>query len=214
MPGYHVHPVRLAMPALMLKRFTDVVLTGIVLVPAAPLMALIAVAIKLDSRGPIFFRQRRVGLGGREFMMWKFRSMLPEAEAEQAKIAHLNSYPDPRLFKLRNDPRITRVGRWLRRFSLDELPQLINVLAGEMSLVGPRPPLPAEVGRYEPRHFVRLSVVPGLTGPWQVGGRNLISDFEEVVRMERNYVDSWSLSVDLSILAKTVGVVISGKGAY
>jgi lipopolysaccharide/colanic/teichoic acid biosynthesis glycosyltransferase len=214
MSGYHVHPIRLAMPALLLKRATDVVLTCVGLVFAAPFMVLIAILIKLDSRGPVFFRQRRVGLGGREFMMWKFRSMLPEAEAEQAKIAHLNAYSDPRLFKMRNDPRVTRVGRVLRRFSMDELPQLLNVLAGDMSLVGPRPPLPAEVGRYEPRHFVRLTVVPGLTGPWQVGGRNLIGDFEEIVNMERRYVDSWSLRLDLAIMAKTVGVVISGKGAY
>jgi lipopolysaccharide/colanic/teichoic acid biosynthesis glycosyltransferase len=198
----------------MLKRATDVVLTLVGLVFASPLLLISPIAIRLDSRGPVFFRQRRVGLGGREFMMWKFRSMLPEAEAEQEKIAHLNPYPDRRVFKVRHDPRVTRVGRFLRRFSLDELPQLFNVLAGEMSLVGPRPPLPAEVGRYEPRHFVRLSVVPGLTGPWQVGGRNLIEDFEEIVRLERDYVDSWSLSLDLLIMAKTVGVVITGKGAY
>jgi lipopolysaccharide/colanic/teichoic acid biosynthesis glycosyltransferase len=206
--------LRLAMPALLFKRATDLLMTVVGLVFAAPLMLLIALAIKLDSRGPVFFRQRRVGLGGRDFMMWKFRSMQPEAEAEQARLAHLNAYPDRRLFKVRDDPRITRVGRVLRRFSLDELPQLFNVMAGDMSLVGPRPPLPAEVGRYEPRHFVRLSVVPGLTGPWQVGGRNLIQDFEQIVTMERGYIDNWSLSLDLAIMARTVGVVISGKGAF
>jgi len=214
LPGYHVHPARLGMPALVLKRATDLVLTVVGLVVCAPLMALIAAAIKIDSRGPVFFRQRRVGLGGRDFMMWKFRSMTHEAEVKRAQISHLNAYADGRLFKLRDDPRITRVGRVLRRFSLDELPQLINVLAGEMSLVGPRPPVPIEVGRYEPRHFVRLSVVPGLTGPWQVGGRNLITDFEEVVRLEREYIDDWSLRLDLKIMAKTVGVVLSGRGAY
>jgi exopolysaccharide biosynthesis polyprenyl glycosylphosphotransferase len=214
MPGYHVHPMRLAMPALLFKRVTDLAFTCFGLVFAAPLMVIVAIAIKVDSpRGPVFFRQRRVGLGGREFMMWKFRSMTPEAEAEVLKLEHLNHYIDAPLFKVFNDPRVTTVGRFLRRFSLDELPQLFNVLAGDMSLVGPRPPLPAEVGRYEPRHFVRLSVIPGLTGPWQVGGRNLIQDFEEVVRLERTYVDSWSLSLDLAIMAKTVGVVLSGKGA-
>jgi len=202
------------MPALLLKRATDLVLTSLGLVVCAPLMAAIAVAIKLDSPGPVFFRQRRVGLGGREFLMWKFRSMALEAERQQDDVAHLNPYSDGRLFKLRDDPRVTRVGRWLRRFSLDELPQLLNVLAGDMSLVGPRPPIPVEVRKYESRHFVRLSVVPGLTGPWQVNGRNLITDFEEVVRLERSYIDEWSLKLDLRIMTKTVGVVLSGKGAY
>jgi exopolysaccharide biosynthesis polyprenyl glycosylphosphotransferase len=214
LPGYHMHPARLGMPALALKRVTDLVFTIAGLVVCAPLMGLVALAIKLDSRGPVFFRQRRVGLGGRDFMMWKFRSMMHEAEGKRGQIAHLNAYVDGRLFKLRDDPRVTRVGRVLRRFSLDELPQLFNVLAGEMSLVGPRPPIPLEVGRYEPRHFVRLSVVPGLTGPWQVNGRNLITDFEEVVRLEREYIDDWSLRLDLRIMAKTVGVVLSGRGAY
>jgi len=214
LPGYRVHPARLGMPALLLKRATDLAFTTAGLVVCAPLMGLVAAAIKLDSRGPVFFRQRRVGLGGREFMMWKFRSMSLEAERQQEGIAYLNPYADGRLFKLRDDPRITRVGRLLRRFSLDELPQLFNVLSGDMSLVGPRPPVPSEVGRYEPRHFVRLSVVPGLTGPWQVNGRNLITDFEEVVRLERSYIDEWSLKLDLRIMTKTVGVVLSGKGAY
>ena len=140
--------------------------------------------------------------------------MALQAEEQCDEIAHLNPYSDGRLFKLRDDPRVTRVGKMLRRFSLDELPQLFNVLAGEMSLVGPRPPIPAEVARYEPRHFVRLSVVPGLTGPWQVGGRNLITDFEEVVRLERSYINEWSFALDLKIMAKTVGVVLSGEGAY
>jgi exopolysaccharide biosynthesis polyprenyl glycosylphosphotransferase len=214
LPAYHVHPARLAMPALMLKRATDLALTTTGLVAAAPLMGLIALAIKLDSRGPVFYRQQRVGLGGRLFTMWKFRSMVQEADETRDSIAHLNSYGDDRLFKLPRDPRITRVGRLLRRFSLDELPQLINVLLGDMSLVGPRPPLPSEVGKYEPRHFVRLSVVPGMTGPWQVNGRNLITDFEEIVSLEKGYVEAWSLSVDLQIMVRTVGVVLSGKGAY
>ena len=214
LPAYHVHPARIAVPSLLLKRATDLLLTTIGLALGAPLMALIAIAIKLDSRGPVFYRQRRVGLGGREFLMWKFRSMSIEADDDIDSIAHLNCYRDGRLFKLQRDPRVTRVGRVLRRFSLDELPQLLNVLTGDMSLVGPRPPLPREVGRYEPRHFVRLSVVPGMTGPWQVNGRNLITDFEEIVRLEKGYVEAWSLAVDLQIMFRTVGVVLSGKGAY
>ena len=214
LPAYHLHPVRLELPALMLKRASDLLLAGVGLVVAAPLLVLIAAAIKVESRGPVFFRQRRVGLGGREFMMWKFRSMLNEAESRREDIAHLNAYGDARLFKLRDDPRITRVGRLLRRFSLDELPQLFNIIRGEMSLVGPRPPLPSEVRHYESHHFVRLSVVPGLTGPWQISGRNLITDFEEVVRLERSYIETWSLRTDLLIMLRTGVVVLSGRGAY
>jgi exopolysaccharide biosynthesis polyprenyl glycosylphosphotransferase len=213
-PAYQLHPARLELPELALKRATDLVFAGIGLVLSAPLMLLVAVAIKAESRGPVFFRQRRVGVGGREFMMWKFRSMYHEAEHRQHEIAHLNPYEDARLFKLPRDPRITRVGRALRRFSLDELPQLFNILMGQMSLVGPRPPLPSEVKRYEQRHYVRLSVVPGLTGPWQVNGRNLITNFEEVVSLEREYIENWSLRADLAIMLRTVGVVFSGKGAY
>jgi exopolysaccharide biosynthesis polyprenyl glycosylphosphotransferase len=213
-PAYQLHPARLELPALILKRASDLILASIGLVLTSPLMLLIGLAIKIESRGPVFFRQRRVGLGGREFMMWKFRSMTREAELQQQEIAHLNAYDDPRLFKLPRDPRITRVGRLLRRFSLDELPQLFNILAGDMSLVGPRPPLPSEVKRYESHHLIRLSVVPGLTGPWQVNGRNLITNFEEVVRLERDYIEQWSLRSDIEIIVRTLGVVISGKGAY
>jgi exopolysaccharide biosynthesis polyprenyl glycosylphosphotransferase len=214
LPAYQLHPARLELPALILKRATDLILATLGVIIAAPFMLLIAVFIKTEAPGPVFFRQRRVGLGGREFMMWKFRSMYHEAESRQHEIAHLNPYEDNRLFKLPRDPRITRVGRVLRRLSLDELPQLFNVLAGDMSLVGPRPPLPSEVKRYESRHYIRLSVVPGLTGPWQVNGRNLITDFEEVVRLERNYIENWSLRSDIEIMVRTIGVVLSGRGAY
>jgi exopolysaccharide biosynthesis polyprenyl glycosylphosphotransferase len=213
-PAYYVHPLRLELPSLLLKRATDLVFAVLGLVVAIPLILVIGACIKLESRGPVFFRQRRVGLGGREFWMWKFRSMYHEAESRREDIAHLNEYGDHRLFKLRGDPRITRVGRLLRRFSLDELPQVFNILVGQMSFVGPRPPLPSEVQHYEPHHFVRLSVVPGLTGPWQVNGRNLIRDFEEVVRLERNYIETWSLRSDIEIILRTFGVVIEGKGAY
>ncbi|HVX40769.1 MAG TPA: sugar transferase [Gemmatimonadaceae bacterium] len=214
LPGFRVHPARLTLPWLVVKRFADVVLTVLGLIVCLPVMGVIALAIKLDSRGPVFFRQRRVGVGGREFDIWKFRSMSVEAESKREEIAHLNPYTDGRLFKLRRDPRVTRVGRWLRRFSLDELPQLFNVLRGDMSLVGPRPPLPSEVRSYEARHYIRLSVVPGLTGPWQVGGRNLITDFEHVVRLERDYIERWSLRLDLRIMFKTIFVVLKGEGAY
>lgn len=214
LPGFWLHPVRLEVPSLLVKRIMDLVITAILLLVAIPLITFIGLLIKLESRGPVFFRQRRVGLGGKEFTMWKFRSMHEEAERDHANVAGQNHYADSRLFKLRDDPRITRVGKWLRRFSLDELPQLFNVLAGEMSLVGPRPPLPSEVRSYEQRHFVRLTVVPGMTGPWQVSGRNLITDFEEVVRLEREYVETWSYRLDLKIMARTIGVILSGEGAY
>jgi exopolysaccharide biosynthesis polyprenyl glycosylphosphotransferase len=214
LPAYQLHPTRLELPSLIVKRVTDLVLATLMLIVAIPLMALIAISIKVESRGSVFFRQRRVGLGGREFMMWKFRSMHHEADARREEILHLNTYRDVKLFKSPDDPRITRVGRVLRRFSLDELPQLFNILAADMSLVGPRPPLPCEVESYEPRHLVRLTVVPGLTGPWQVNGRNLITDFEEVVRLEREYIESWSLRSDIEIILRTVVVVLSGKGAY
>jgi exopolysaccharide biosynthesis polyprenyl glycosylphosphotransferase len=212
--GFWIHPVRLEVPSLLVKRAADIVLTTLLILLTSPLFVLIAIGIKIDSRGPVFFRQRRVGLGGREFTMWKFRSMEDQAEERNDGLAHLNPYPDARLFKLARDPRITRVGKWLRRYSLDELPQFYNVIVGDMSLVGPRPPIPAEVLKYEQRHFVRLTVVPGITGPWQIGGRNLVTDFEEVVRLERDYIENWSLRLDLEIMGKTLGVMLSGEGAY
>jgi exopolysaccharide biosynthesis polyprenyl glycosylphosphotransferase len=213
-PLLHVFPSKLRVPSLMIKRCFDWVAAVAAVIVAAPLMALIALAIRIDSPGPVFFRQERVGRNGRRFRIWKFRSMQAGADLSQAELAHMNAYGDPRLFKMPDDPRVTRVGRFLRRSSLDELPQLFNVLTGEMSLVGPRPPLPCEVDEYEPHHLVRLAVVPGITGPWQVNGRNLITDFEEVVRMERAYINSWSIWSDLKILARTLPVVISGEGAY
>ncbi|MDQ3521979.1 MAG: sugar transferase [Gemmatimonadota bacterium] len=213
-PVLRLHPARLEFPALLLKRVFDVAGASLALILAAPLMLLIALAVKLDSPGPVFFRQRRVGVGGRTFTIWKFRCMFQDAEDRKHELAHLNIYGNPRLFKLPNDPRVTRMGGFLRRSSLDELPQLFNVLFGDMSLVGPRPPIPSEVDSYEPHHYERLSVVPGITGPWQVGGRNLITDFEVVVQMERAYISSWSLLLDAKILFRTFGVVFRGWGAY
>lgn len=213
-PLLHLYPARLEVPSLLVKRVFDLVVALILVVLAAPLLVAIAAAIKLDSRGPVFFRQVRVGLGGRLFTIWKFRSMYADSDHRKGELESQNAYGDSRLFKMPRDPRITRVGRFLRRSSLDELPQLFNVLLGHMSLVGPRPPLPKEVALYEPHHFDRLAVVPGITGPWQVGGRNLITDFEKVVRMERAYIQSWSLVLDAKILLRTIKVVITGEGAY
>jgi lipopolysaccharide/colanic/teichoic acid biosynthesis glycosyltransferase len=195
------------------KRLVDTALTALGLLLVAPLLALIALVIKCDSQGPVFFRQTRAGVGGKPFEMLKFRTMRVGADAEKHLLQHLNEYPDPRLFKIKNDPRITRVGRILRRTSLDELPQLWNVLRGDMSLVGPRPCVPEELRHYSQHHLSRLFVIPGITGPWQVGGRNRILDFEEVIRLETEYIESWSLAKDLLILLKTIPTLFR-RGAY
>ncbi len=176
-----------------------------------PVMLSVALAVRLTSRGPALFRQVRVGLGGRHFVMWKFRTMIVDAEDRLHDVLHLNEQ-DGVLFKIRNDPRVTSVGRHLRRWSLDELPQLWNVIRGDMSIVGPRPPLPTEVERYDHHVRRRLLVKPGLTGLWQVGGRAGVS-WEEAVRLDLYYVENWSLSMDGMILAKTVTAVLRGQGA-
>ena len=178
----------------------------------SPVMLLIAIAITLDSRGSVFFRQTRTGLGGKPFELVKFRSMVPAAEELLVDLTDRNEGAGA-LFKIRRDPRITRVGRLLRRLSLDEIPQLWNVVRGQMSLVGPRPPLPSEVERYGDDVRRRLLVKPGLTGLWQVSGRSDLT-WEESVRLDLYYVENWSFAFDLMILARTVGAVVAGRGAY
>jgi lipopolysaccharide/colanic/teichoic acid biosynthesis glycosyltransferase len=175
-------------------------------------MLVAAALVKLHDRGPVFFRQRRVGRDGREFGMVKFRSMVVEADRMLDNIRHLNE-SDNILFKVKNDPRVTPVGRVLRKFSIDELPQLFNVLRGEMSLVGPRPPLAKEVAEYESDVHRRLLVRPGMTGLWQVSGRSQLS-WDETVRLDLYYVDNWSMMTDLVIMAKTVKAVLASRGAY
>jgi len=197
---------------LAIKRAMDFTLAALGLIIAAPLMALIAVLIKLDSPGPVLFSQVRVGRGGRLFTLYKFRSMRLGAEAEQPRLLDRNEATGP-LFKIRDDPRLTRVGRWLRRLSLDELPQLYNVLRGEMSLVGPRPPIPAEVEQYEEWHRKRLEVAPGVTGLWQVSGRSDLT-FDEMVMLDLFYAENWTLGLDIKILLRTIPTVILGTGAY
>ena len=198
---------------LVVKRLMDIVISVPLLVVLAPLYLLIALAVRLTSRGPALFRQVRVGQGGRHFHMWKFRSMVAAAEEQQEQLNARNVYGDEPLFKVVHDPRITALGRFLRRTSLDELPQFWNVLRGDMSLVGPRPPLPGEVERYAERHFVRLDVRPGLTGPWQVSGRNRIMHFEDVITLESAYIAEWSFARDVSILMRTLPAVIRMDGA-
>ncbi|MFE9438999.1 sugar transferase [Streptomyces sp. NPDC006602] len=195
------------------KELLDRLLAGALLVVVALPMLLIALIVRLDSSGPALFRQQRVGRYGDHFTMLKFRTMRPDSEALRADLEHLNQNSDGLLFKVREDPRVTRVGSFLRRTSLDELPQLVNVVRGHMSLVGPRPSLPEEVEEYTPEVKRRLLVKPGLTGLWQVSGRSDLP-WEEAVRLDLGYVDNWSMGLDLSILARTGSAVVRGTGAY
>ena len=194
------------------KRGVDIVVGGMLLLLATPVIAIAALAVRLDSEGPAFFSQPRVGLRGRRFRMLKLRTMHKDAEKLQSALAGSNEAGEV-LFKVPDDPRVTTVGRFLRRASLDELPQLANVVLGHMSLVGPRPPLPSEVERYDDIVGRRLLVRPGMTGLWQVAGRNDLS-FEDYVRYDLLYVQNWSLTLDLYILAKTIPAVLSRRGAY
>lgn len=206
-PGLHV-------AALLTKRITDVIIGVLLLTLAAPVMVLIALGIVLDSPGPPFFSQSRAGLGGRRFRMIKFRTMRISAEAEKKDLAHLNHTGDTRLFKIPEDPRVTRFGRFLRRWSLDELPQLWNVLRSDMSLVGPRPFFESDFEAYEEHHFRRLDTKPGITGLWQVSGRSEVIKFEDVVFLDRQYIEQWSFWLDVDILLRTIPSVMRRRGAY
>jgi exopolysaccharide biosynthesis polyprenyl glycosylphosphotransferase len=199
---------------LVAKRAMDFTGAALGLVVLAPVFLLVALGVRLTSRGPVFFRQKRVGLGGDLFPMLKFRTMVADAEAQQAALEAANVYSTDPIFKLKSDPRMTSIGVFLRRSSLDELPQLLNVLRGEMSLVGPRPALPSEVSRYQQHHFVRFEVLPGMTGPWQVGGRNAIRNFEDVVKLEASYIRGWTVWRDIWILVRTIPAVLSMRGAF
>jgi len=195
------------------KRMIDILGSIVLLVLLAPLFIVIAGLVKMDSRGPVFFRQERVGFNKRHFWILKFRTMVTEAEQQQQALERFNEV-NGAAFKIKNDPRITRIGRFLRRFSLDELPQLVNVLVGEMSLVGPRPLPVRDVQHIDIQwHRRRFSIKPGLTCLWQVNGRSTV-DFENWVRMDLDYIDKWSLGLDVRILLKTIPAVLKGSGAY
>ncbi len=210
--GYlHYQSVQSKPTQMAFKRLFDIVSSGVALWVLAPLLLTVAALVKLTSRGPVLFTQQRVGLHGRPFRMLKFRTMVQNAEALKATLAATNEMDGP-VFKMKRDPRITSIGRVLRKFSIDELPQLINVLRGDMSVVGPRPPVPQEVAKYEPWQRRRLSVRPGLTCIWQVSGRNEIG-FEQWMYMDLQYIDTWSFSKDIELILKTFPVVLTGRGA-
>lgn len=206
----HVRHAESSKVRILAKRAFDVGVAAGALLVCAPALAVIALAVRLTSRGPVFFRQTRIGKEGVEFSMLKFRSMVVDAEARLEELRSSNQAAGP-LFKLDNDPRVTRIGRFLRKHSLDELPQLINVVRGEMALVGPRPPLPREVARYGEAMRRRMLVKPGATGLWQISGRSSLS-WDETVKLDLRYVENWSIALDLMILWKTVKVVLSGDG--
>lgn len=210
-PTIPLHLREFPMAAFLIKRVLDITLSSIALALLSPIMLAIAIAVRIDSEGPIFYRAHRIGRKGRTFACYKFRTMVQNADNLREKLAHMNER-DSVLFKISNDPRITRVGRILRKYSLDELPQFYNVLRGDMSLVGPRPPIAREVEQYELDHLRRLEVLPGITGLWQVEARQDPS-FDSYISLDTAYVENWSLWLDLKILARTVGVVFAGTGS-
>ncbi len=211
-PVLGVRDVRISRAQLALKRALDLTIIALGGIPTLLVGLAIALAIKLDSPGPVLYAAERVGRNGKPFIMYKFRSMVVDAEQKKEQLAHLNEADGP-IFKIRNDPRLTRVGRFIRRTSLDELPQIINVLRGEMSLVGPRPPLAEEVAQYKPWHRQRLEVIGGITGLWQVSGRSDLT-FDELCLLDIYYIENWSLSLDLRILLQTIPYSLFGQGAY
>jgi exopolysaccharide biosynthesis polyprenyl glycosylphosphotransferase len=206
-----LHSGQLPEISLVIKRALDVVVSGLALLTLSPILLAVAIAVKLDSPGPVFYCSERIGKKARVFRCIKFRTMVPDAEKRKAEIQHMNER-DGVLFKVTNDPRITRLGRFLRKYSLDELPQFFNVLRGDMSLVGPRPPIASEVKEYKLSHLRRLDVTPGVTGLWQVEARGDPS-FDSYISLDVAYIENWSLLLDLKIIARTIGVVLAGTGS-
>lgn len=211
-PGFETH-ASLQPGAGAVKRTLDFMVALAGLVVLLPLWCMIALAIKLDSPGPVLYRQKRAGLHGQDFSIFKFRSMYVDAEARQAGLAERNEQKGP-IFKLKDDPRITPFGKFLRRTSLDEFPQLLNVLRGEMSLVGPRPLPTYEVAQFEPWQWEKLAVKPGITGLWQVSGRSDLEGFDQMIELDLTYIHDWTLDLDFKILARTLPAVVTGRGAH
>ena len=207
-----LHTGHIVRAKLIVKRVCDIVLASLALIVLAPFLLAVALAVRMESAGAALYTQERVGLNGRPFQLYKFRTMYVGADRQRDRLAHLNEGNEA-LFKIRSDPRVTRVGRFLRRWSIDEIPQFLNVLRGDMSLVGPRPPLPDEVAMYTARDASRLTGKPGITGLWQVSGRSNLS-FQKMVELDRYYLENWSLGLDASIVLRTVAVVLTRHGAY
>lgn len=211
-PLITVRGISLSRTSRMIKRVFDLVVASLIVLVGLPVWLLLVLAVKLSSKGPVLYSQERMGRDGERFMMYKFRSMYRDADARLADLGDTNEATGP-LFKMKDDPRVTPVGKWLRKFSLDEIPQLLNVLIGNMSLVGPRPPLPQEVARYKSKDWRRLEVVPGMTGLWQVSGRSSLT-FDEMVRLDVFYIENWTVALDISLLFRTIPAVLIAKGAY
>ena len=213
-PVVTYHRVCLDESSNALKRMIDIIGSLIGIILFSPVMLVTAIAIKLDSKGPVIFKQKRAGINGSIFEMYKFRSMCVDAEELKAKLQEQNEVKDGLMFKIKDDPRITKVGKFIRKTSIDELPQFFNVLFGSMSLVGTRPPTLDEVEKYERAHWRRMSIKPGITGMWQVSGRSQITDFEKIVELDTEYIDNWSIWLDFKIMLRTVTSLLQRKGAY
>jgi exopolysaccharide biosynthesis polyprenyl glycosylphosphotransferase len=211
LPMVSFHSLNANLYSLYVKNIWEKLFASLLIFATSPIILLFGILIKLSSRGPIFFRQERVGLHGRSFFQYKLRSMVINAESLKADLEHLNEQSGP-VFKIKDDPRLTRIGKFIRKFSIDELPQLFNIILGDMNLIGPRPPVPEEVKQYTSRQMRRLSMKPGITGLWQVSGRNNLKEFEDWVKLDLEYIDNWNLLLDFKIALKTVFVVLSGSG--
>ena len=213
-PVVTYHRVCLDDSSKAIKRVIDIIGSLLGIIVFSPIMLVTAIAIKLESKGPVIFKQKRAGINGSTFMMYKFRSMCVDAEELKAKLQEQNEVKDGMMFKIKDDPRITKVGKFIRKTSIDELPQFFNVLFGSMSLVGTRPPTLDEVEKYERTHWRRMSIKPGITGMWQVSGRSQITDFDKIVELDTEYIDHWSIWLDFKIMFKTVLSLLQRKGAY
>lgn len=213
-PVVTYHTITLNNYEQMMKRAMDIIISIVAIIIASPIMLITAIAVKLDSPGPVIFAQKRVGQNGRTFKLYKFRSMYIDAEERKKDLLAHNEIQGGVMFKMKNDPRVTKVGKFIRKTSIDELPQLFNVLKGSMSLVGTRPPTLDEVAKYKKGQWRRISIKPGITGMWQVSGRSNIDDFDKIVELDLQYIDNWTIWMDIKILFKTVGVIFKNDGAY
>ncbi len=211
MPMLSFHAIKASHIKLYIKNGIEKVFAVLLIIFSFPVLLLFGLLVYFTSKGPILFKQERVGLHGRKFHQYKLRSMIVDAEELKEKYAHLNEQSGP-VFKIKNDPRLTRVGKFMRKYSIDELPQLFNIILGSMTLIGPRPPIPSEVSEYKDNHIRRLSMKPGITGLWQVSGRNKLKDFDQWVKLDLEYIENWSFLMDFRIAVKTVSTVLSGTG--